>query len=98
MGSTEHLFFRGLLCRRAGSMSPTRPRGAGGAIRETDSIFSTLRARRAGHRARARARLATGGYPADTPSAEPSGAEIAVRGRREHGPPLEKNTILLFIL
>ena len=45
-------------------------------IRETDSNFSTLGARRAGHGARARARLAGGGPPVDSPSAEPSDAEI----------------------
>ena len=35
-------------------------------------------ARRTGHGARARARLATGGSPVDSPSAEPSGAEICL--------------------
>ena len=42
--------------------------------RETDSIFSTLGARRGGHGARTR--LAAGGSPVDSPSGEPSGAEI----------------------
>ena len=62
------------------------------ATRETDSFFSTLRACRAGHGARARARLATGWSPVDSPSAEPSGAEICLArpsrkrpaGRRKH--------------
>ena len=77
---------------QSGFTSPARPRGAGGATRETDSIFSALRARCAGHGARARARLATGGSPVDSPSAEPSGAEICLArpsrkrpaGRKKH--------------
>ena len=91
MGSTELFFFEDD-CRRAGFTSPARPRGDGGASRETDSIFSTLRARRAGHGARARARLATDGSPVDSPSAEASGAEICLArpsrkrpaGRKKH--------------
>ena len=67
MGSPELGFFEDD-CRRAGFTSPARHRGDGGASRETDSIFSTLRARRAGHGARVRARLATGGSPVDSPS------------------------------
>ena len=63
-------------CRRAGLTSPARPRGAGGATRQTDLIFWTLKARRAGHGARAR--LATGGSAVDSPSAKPSGAEIGL--------------------
>ena len=59
---------------------------------ETDSIFSTLGARRAGHGAMTRARLATGGSPLDSPSAEPSGAKIGrarpsrkrLSGRKKH--------------
>ena len=77
MVSTE-LFFVEDDCRRAGFTSPARPREDGGASRETDSIFSTLRARRAGHGARARARLVTDGSPVDSPSAEASGAEICL--------------------
>ena len=94
MGSFE-VFFFGDVSRREGFTSPARPRGAGGATRETDSVFSTLRARRAGHGARARARLATGGSPVDSPSYEASGAEIGHARRRENTPPVEKNTILL---
>ena len=74
------------------SRRPARQCGAGGVSRETDSIFSTLRARRAGHGARARARLATGGSPVDSPSAEASVAEICLAmpsrkrpaGRKKH--------------
>ena len=51
-----------------------------------------LRARRAGHGARARARLATDGSPVDSPSAEASGAESCLAspsrkrpaGRKKH--------------
>ena len=91
VGSTELFSFEDD-CRRAGFTSPARPRRAGGATRETDSIFSTLRARRAGHGASARARLATGGSSVDYPSAEPIGAEICLArpsrkrpaGRKKH--------------
>ena len=44
--------------------------------RETDSIISTLGVRRAGHVARVRARLAAGETQVDSPSGEPSGAQI----------------------
>ena len=53
-------FFREWLYRRPGFTQPARHGGTGGVTRETDSIFSTLGARRAGHGARARARLAGG--------------------------------------
>ena len=88
-------FFFEDVSRRAGFTSPARPRVAGGATRETDSIFSTLTARRAGHGARARASLATGGprwIPRRPRRAAP---RSAARGRSENGPPVEKNTILL---
>ena len=75
VGSTELFSFEDD-CRRAGFTSPARHRGDGGASRETDLIFSTLRARRESHGAKARARLATDGSPVDSPSSEPSGAEI----------------------
>ena len=75
-GLSELFFSR--MFPRAGFTSPARPRGAGEATRETDSIFSTLRARRAGHAARAWARLATGGSPVDSPPAEASGVEICL--------------------
>ena len=94
MGSTEPFFFEDD-CRRAGFISPARHRGDGGASRETDSIFSTLRARRAGHGARARARLATDGSPVDSPSAEASGAEICLSSPSRKRPAGRKNTILL---
>ena len=45
--------------------------------RETASIFLTLGARRTGHGAKAKASLATGRSPVDSPSGERSGAEIA---------------------
>ena len=45
-------------------------------VPRTDSIFPTLRARCAGHGARARARLTTDGSPVDSSSVEPSGAEV----------------------
>ena len=77
MGSTEPGAFEDD-CRTAGFTSPARHRGNGGASHQTDSIFSTLRARRAGHGARARARLVTDGSPVDSPSAEASGAEICL--------------------
>ena len=91
MGSTESFFFEDD-CRRTDFTSRARHRGDGGASRATDSIFSTLRARRAGHGARARARLATDGSPVDSPSAEASGAEICLArpsrkrpaGRKKH--------------
>ena len=69
-------FFFSRLCPRAGFTQPARHGGTGGVTRETDSIVSTLAARRSGHGARAKARLAGSGYPVDSPSAEPSGAEI----------------------
>ena len=94
MGSTEPLFFEDD-CRRAGFTSPARHRGDGVATRETDSIFSTLRARRAGHGARARVRLATGGSPVDSPSAEASGAEICLARPSRKRPAGRKNTILI---
>ena len=96
MGSTER-FFRGCLYRRAGS-TPARPRGEGRATRETDSIVSTLRARRAGHGARAR--LATGESPVDSPSGEPSGAEIGLARppRKRPAGPKKHNFTLLHIL
>ena len=91
MGSTELGFFEDD-CRRTGFTSPARPRGDGGATRETDSILSTLRAPRAEHGSRARARLATDGSPVDSPSAEAGGAEICLAspsrkrpaGRQKH--------------
>ena len=82
---------------------PARPRGAGACsapwsrrgTRETDSIFSTTRARRAGHGARARARLASGG-PRSIPHRPSRAAKrSALQGRREKGPPVEKIKILL---
>ena len=96
MGSPELGFFEDD-CRRAGFTSPARHRGDGGASRETDSIFSTLRARRAGHGARARARLATNGSPVDSPSAEASGAEICLASpsrTRPAGQKKHNNTLL----
>ena len=94
MGSTE-LFFSRMTLSQSGFTSPARPRGAGGPTRENDSILSLLRARRAGRGARARARLATGGFPVDSPSTEPSGAEICLARPSRNDPPVEKNTILL---
>ena len=78
MGSTELVFFEDdsvgeRVSRRLHDHAETE-----GRPRETDSIFSTLRARRAGHGARASARLATDGSPVDSPSAEASGAEICL--------------------
>ena len=71
-----NFLFRGCPSPRAGFTTPPRPRGAGGVTRETDSIFSTPGARRAGHGARARAKLMAGGSPVDSPSGEASGAEV----------------------
>ena len=63
----------------------------------TDSIFSTLGARRDGHgaRARARARLAAGGSPVDSRRASRAAPRSAARCQRENAPPVEKNTIFL---
>ena len=93
MGSPELGFFEDD-CRRAGFTSPARHRGDGGASRETDSIFSTLRARRAGHGAR-RGRGSPLAGPRSIPR-RPSRAvpRSALRGRRENAPPVEKNTNL----
>ena len=49
---------------------------------ETDYIFSTLGTRRAGHGARARARLAAGGSPVDCTSDEPRGTGRARPARK----------------
>ena len=66
---------------------------------ETDSIFSTLGARRAGHgaRARARARLAAGGSQVDSPSGEPSGAEIGPARPSQKRPVGRKKTRFYFV-
>ena len=78
---------------------PARHRGDGGATRETNSIFSTLRARRAGHEARARARLAIDGSPVNFPSAEVSGTEIRIASPSRKRPADRKkhNCTLLYI-
>ena len=47
-----------------------------------------------GHGARARARLATGGSPVDSPSGEPSGAEICLARPSRKRPAGRKNTVL----
>ena len=61
-------------------------------------FFLTLRARRAGHGARARARLATDGSPVDSPSAEASGAEICLASPSRKRPASRKkhNYALLY--
>ena len=59
-------------------------------------FFSTLRARRAGHGAGTRARLATGGSPVDSPSAEASGTEICrARPSRKRPAGRKKNDFTL---
>ena len=83
------------MCRRADFTSPARHRGDGGASRETDSIFSTLRARRAGHGARVRARLSTDGPRLISRRPRRATPRSALRGRRENGPTVEKNTMIL---
>ena len=94
----RQIFFSlGCLYRRAGFTSPARHRGDGGATRENDSMFSTLRARRAGHGARARARLATGGSPVDSPSGKPSGAEIGLARPARKRPTGRKKTRFYFV-
>ena len=92
-GPNEPFFFEDD-SRRAVFTSPARHRRDRGASRETDSIFSTLKGRPAGHgaRVRARARLATHGSPVDSPSAEAS-AEICLVSpsrKRPAGPPPKK--------
>ena len=93
-----NFFLQGYLYRRAGFTSPARHRGDGGASRETDSSFSTLRAHRAGHGARARVRLATDESPVDSPSAEASGAEIFLASPSRKRPAVRKkhNYTLLY--
>ena len=58
--------------------------------RETDSFVSTLAARRAVHGARARARLAAGGSPVDSPPGELGGAKIGP-ARLWRKPPVGRN-------
>ena len=58
MGSTELFFFEHVSVAEWVSRRLLGPAAPEGVTRETDSIFSTLRARRASHGARARARLA----------------------------------------
>ena len=72
----------------AGFTPPARHRGARGVALETDYIFSTLGTRRAGHGARARARLAAGGSSVDSPSGDPSGAEIGRAKPSRKRPPV----------
>ena len=65
--------------------------------RETDSIVSTLGARRVGHGARARVRLAVGGSPVDSPSSDPSGAEIGRARPARKCPAARKKTRFYFV-
>ena len=58
-------------------------------------VASILRARRAGHEARTRARLATGGPRSISRRPSRAASRLALRGRRENGPPVEKDTIIL---
>ena len=89
MGSTETFFSRMTVAERVSRrlLGPAEPEGRPAKL---TSIFSTLRARRAGRGARARARLATGGSPVDSPSAEPSGAEICLVSPSRKRPAVRK--------
>ena len=95
MYGIDCFFFQGCLPSRAGFTSPARPYGAEGATRETDSIFSTLRARREGHGERARVRIATGGPRSILCRSRRAAPRSTWQGRRENGPPVDENTISL---
>ena len=87
MGSTGPCLFEDDSFSQSGfhvACSAPRSGGAGGVTRETESNFSTLGARRAGHGARARARLAPGGSPVDSPSGK------AIEGEIDHARPSQK--------
>ena len=93
MGLTDLVFSEnGCIADR---VSNTLLGGAGGVTRELTRFFLTLGARRTGHGARARARLAVGGPSVNSPSAEPSGAEIGRPRPARKRPSGRKDTILL---
>ena len=94
MGSTELVFFEDDFVAEPVHVACSATRKRRGDPR-TDSIFSTLRARRAGHGARARARLATDGSPVDSASAEASGAEICLARPSRKRPADRKKHIIL---
>ena len=65
---------------------------------KTDSIFSTLGARGAGHVARPRAIRAAAGSPVGSPSGEPSGAEIGRARPARKRPAGKKKTLFYFAI
>ena len=96
MGSTESFFFEDdsvaeRVSRRL--LGPAEPEGRPAKLTR---FFRLLRARRAGHGARPRARESRLASPRSIPRRPRRAAPTpALRGRRENGPPVEKNTILL---
>ena len=95
-GPNEPFFFEDD-SRRAVFTSPARHRRDRGASRETDSIFSTLKGRPAGHGARVRASLATGNRSIPRRPSR-TAPRSALRGRRENGRPVEKKTQFYIVI